>query len=170
MPFGTVIGRSSIVSVTVSIGKAGSYQNGYTGPVEERPLRIGSFFEWLAAAAGVAGLVWLLSVPVQRLIGPRVDAALVDVPTGLPPGIPHGSTNVPAIVLLDGREIRGGDLQSRITSFLPDRTAQGPVLVSTGEFGERRTRTYVVDGTRFFVVFERLERGGPIRVSGVYLP
>ena len=47
--------------------------------MEERRLRIGSFFEWLAAAAGVAGLIWLLSVPVQRLIGPRVDAALVEL-------------------------------------------------------------------------------------------
>ena len=138
--------------------------------MEERRLRIGSFFEWLAAAAGVAGLIWLLSVPVQRLIGPRVDAALVDVPIGLPPGIPPGSTNVPAIMLLDGREIRSGDLQSRVNAFLPDRAAEGPAIVSTGEFGERRTRTYSVDGARFFVVFERLERGGPMRVSGVYLP
>lgn len=170
VPFGTVIRWPSIVSVTVSIGKAGSYQNGYTWPVEERPLRIGSLFEWLAAAAGVGALIWLLSVPVQRVIGPRVDAALVDVPTSLPPGVSAGATNVPGIMLLDGREIRTGDLQSRVTSLLPDSAAQGPTLVSTGEFGERRTRTYVVDGTKFFVVFERLERGGPMRVVGVYLP
>ena len=138
--------------------------------MEERPLRVGSFFEWLAAAAGVGALIWLLSVPVQRLIGPRVDAALVDVPTTLPPGVPAGAMNVPGIMLLDGREIRTGDLQSRVTSMLPENAAQGPTLASAGEFGERRTRTYVVDGTRFFVVCERLERGGPMRVSGVFLP
>ena len=137
--------------------------------MEERPLRVGSFFEWLAAVAGVGALIWLLSVPAQRLIGPRVDAALVDVPTALPPGVPAGAMNVPGIMLLDGREIRTGDLQSRVTSMLPESAARGPTLASAGEFGERRTRTYVVDGTRFFVVCERLERGGPMRVTGVFL-
>jgi hypothetical protein len=156
--------------VTVSIGKSRSYQNGYTWPVEERPLRVGSFFEWLAAAAGVAALIWVLSVPVQRVIGPRVDAALVDVPTSLPPGVPAGAMNVPGIMLLDGRQIRTGDLQSRVTSILPESAARGPTVISTGEFGERRTRTYIVDGTKFLVVCERLERGGPMRVTGVFLP
>ena len=138
--------------------------------MEERPLRVGSFFEWLAAAAGVAALVWLLSVPLQRVLGPRVDAALVDVPASLPPGVPARATNVPGIMLLDGRQIRAGDPQSRVTSLLPESAARGPAVISKGEFGERRTRAYVVDGTRFFLVFERLERGGPMRVVGVYLP
>src|SRR5262245_26655334 len=117
VPLGTAICRPSIVRVTVSIGKTRSYQNGYTWPVEERPLRVGSFFEWIAAAAGVAALIWLLSVPFQRVIGPRVDAALVDVPTSLPPGVPPGAMNVPGIMLLDGRQIRAGDLQTRVTSL-----------------------------------------------------
>ena len=42
--------------------------------------------------------------------------------------------------------------------------------MSRGEFGERHTRAYLVDGTRFYVVCERLQREGPIRVAGVYLP
>jgi hypothetical protein len=138
--------------------------------VEERRLRIGSFFEWLVAAVGVIALVWLLSVPVQRALGPRVDAALVDVPPGLPPGIPAGATSVPALVLLDGREVRNGVLLSRFSSIVPERFADGPAHVSAGEFGERRTRAYLIDGTRFYVVFERLERGGPMRITGVYLP
>ena len=138
--------------------------------MEERRLRIGSFFEWLVAAVGVIALVWLLSVPVQRALGPRVDAALVDVPPGLPPGIPAGATSVPALVLLDGREVRNGVLLSRFSSIVPERFADGPAHVSAGEFGERRTRAYLIDGTRFYVVFERLERGGPMRITGVYLP
>lgn len=138
--------------------------------MEERRLRIASLFEWLAAAAGAAALVWLLSVPVQRLIGPRVDAALVDLPTAVPPGIPAGAASVPALMLLDGRQIRAGDLYSRVAPMLPDRDAAAPAVVSAGDFGERRVRGYVVDGIRFFVVAERLERGGPVRVSGVYLP
>jgi hypothetical protein len=118
----------------------------------------------------VIALVWLLSVPVQRALGPRVDAALVDVPPGLPPGIPAAATSVPALVLLDGREVRNGVLLSRFNAIVPERFADGPAHVSAGEFGERRTRAYLVDGTRFYVVFERLERGGPMRVTGVYLP
>jgi hypothetical protein len=138
--------------------------------VEERRLRIASFFEWLVAGVGVIALVWLLSVPVQRVLGPRVDAALVDVPSGLPPGIPAGATSVPALVLLDGREVRTGALLSRFNSIVPERFADGPAHVSAGESGERRTRAYLVDGTRFYVVFERPERGGPMRITGVYLP
>jgi hypothetical protein len=158
-----------MVSLTVSIFKARSYQNGYTWPVEARRLRIGSFFEWVAAAAGVIALIWLLSVPVQRILGPGVDAT-VDAPASLPPGVPAGATNVPVMMLVDGREIRTGDLQSRITNLLPDKLTDGPVHISAGEFGDRHTRAYLVDGTRFYVVCERLERGGPMRVVGVYLP
>lgn len=138
--------------------------------MEERRLRVVSFFEWLVAGVGVIALVWLLSVPVQRALGPRVDAALVDVPSGLPPGIPAGATSVPVLVLLDGREVRTGVLLSRFNSIVPERFADGPAHVSAGEFGERRTRAYLVDGTRFYVDFERLERGGPMRITGVYLP
>ena len=138
--------------------------------MEERPLRIASFFEWLAAGAAVIALIWLLSVPVQRVLGPRVDAALVDVPTSLPPGIPAGATSVPVLVLLDGREVRTGVLQSRLNAMVPERFADGPAHVSAGEFGERRTRAYLVEGTRFYVVFERIERSGPMRVTAVFLP
>lgn len=138
--------------------------------MDERRVRVGSFFEWLVAATGVVALIWVLSVPLQRLIGPRVDAALVDVPSGLPPGVPAGATNVPVMMLLDGREIRTGDLRTRLNALLPEKLADGPAHLSTGEFGERHTRAYLVDGTRFYVVCERLEKGGPVRVAGVYLP
>jgi hypothetical protein len=138
--------------------------------VEERRLRIASLFEWVAAAVGVAGVIWLLSVPVQRLIGPRVEAALVDTPTPLPAGIPPGTTSVPVMLLVDGREIRHGELHTRLTQVLPDRLLNGPVLRTPGDHGERQTRTYVVDGTKFYVVCERTEKGGPMRVTGIYLP
>ena len=138
-------------------------------PVEERRFRVGSFFEWIAAAAGVAMLVWLISVPVQRVMGPQVEAS-IDAPAPLPPGVPGGAANVPVMLLLDGREIRHGELHSRLMQILPDKMVEGPVLRSAGEFGERQTRAYVVNGMRFFVVCERSELGGPMRVAGLYLP
>ena len=138
--------------------------------MEERRFRVGSFFEWVAAALGVAGVLWMLSVPVQRVIGPRVEAALVDAPAALPPGVPAGAANVPVMLLLDGREIRVGELHTRLLQRLPDKLTSGPVQRTAGEHGERQTRTYVVNGTKFFVVCDRPEAGGPLRISGIYLP
>jgi len=138
--------------------------------VEERRLRVGSLFEWLAAAVGVLLLIWVISVPIQRALGPQVEAALIDPPNALPPGVPVNATSVPLILLLDGREIRQGDLMSHVDARLPASLAEGPPLISTGEFGERRTRAYAADNAGFYVVCERLEAGGPMRVSGIYVP
>lgn len=139
--------------------------------MEERRVRVGSLFEWLAAALGVMAVIWLLSVPVQRMLGPRVEAALVDVRPPVPAGVPASATSVPVMLLLDGRAVRQGDLHTRMVQVLPERLAQQhPVIRSAGDFGERQTRTYVVNGTRFYVVCERMESGGPMRVSGIYLP
>jgi hypothetical protein len=137
--------------------------------VEERRFRIGSFFEWIAAAGGVAVLVWLISVPVQRVIGPRVEAS-IDAPAPLPPGVPGNATNVPVVLMLDGREVRLGELHTRLVQMLPDKLVEGPIVRSNGEFGERHTRAYVVNGLKFYVVCERTEPGGPLRVAGIYLP
>ena len=138
--------------------------------MEERRLRVGSVFEWIVAAFAVVLLIWVISVPVQRALGPGVEAALVDAPVALPPGVPVGASPVPVILLLDGREVRQGDLMVHVDALLPGRLADGPPLMSTSQLGERRTRAYKVDGAYFFVVCERLEPGGPMRVSGIYVP
>ena len=138
--------------------------------MEERRVRIVALFEWIAAATAVALLVWLISVPIQRALGPGVEAALVEAPTHNPPGVPANASNVPVMLLGDGREIRHGELHTRLSTLLPERLADGPQQVSSGEFGERHTRAYVVDGIKFYVVCERTEPGGPVRVSGIYLP
>jgi hypothetical protein len=136
----------------------------------ERRFRVGSVVEWFAAAGGVLALVWLISVPVQRVIGPRVEASLIDAPTPHPPGVPIAATSVPVILMLDGRELRHGELHSRLTQLLPEKFLDGPVVRSNGEFGERHTRAFVVNGMKFYVVCERTEQDGPMRVSGIYLP
>jgi hypothetical protein len=137
--------------------------------VDERRFRIGSVFEWTAAALGVALLMWMLLVPVQRLLGPGVEAAKVDTHAALPPGVGPGATSVPVMLLLDGREIRQGDLHTRLLQVLPEKLVSAPILRSAGEYGERQTRTYLLTGTKFYVVCERSEPGGPMRVSGIYL-
>lgn len=137
--------------------------------MEERRLRVGSFLEWIAAAAGVAAVVWLISVPVQRLLGPRVEAS-IEAPPAMPPGVPGDAANVPVMLLLDGREIRHGELHTRLLQLLPERLVDGPIVRSNGEFGERHTRAYNVNGMKFYVVCERSEPGGPLRIAGIYLP
>jgi hypothetical protein len=138
--------------------------------VEERRLRVGSLFEWLAAALALAVLVWLVYTPIQRVLGPRVEASLVDVPVARPPGVPAGATSMPVMLLLEGREIRVGLPHNRLVQILPDSLATAPILRSNAEFGERHTRTYMVDGRKFYVVCERREPGGALRVAGIYLP
>jgi hypothetical protein len=137
--------------------------------VEERRLRIApSLLEWLAAALAVIGLVWIISGPVQRALGRRVDASLVDQ-KGLPPGVPAGATVVPVMLLPDGRELRQGDPHTRLEEVLPTRLANPPE-VSQGPFGARYTRSYTLAGTKFFVVCERTELNGQMKVAGIYFP
>ena len=136
----------------------------------ERQFRIApSLLEWVAAALAVVGLVWIISGPVQRMLGPRVEALLVEQ-TDLPPGVPADATVVPVMLLPDGRELRQGDPHARLEEVLPTRLAASPPHLSEGQFGPRYTRTYALSGTTFFVVCEKTEPNGPMKVAGIYLP
>jgi hypothetical protein len=138
--------------------------------VEDRRIRGASLFEWLAAAFAVLGLLWVFSVPVQRMLGPRVEAAIGAPNQHTPSGVPAGATLVPVMLLLDGREIRQGDLHTRLEEILPARLAEGPAHLSDGQFGNRHTRAYALNGTKFYVVCERTEPNGQMKVAGIYLP
>lgn len=139
--------------------------------MEERRLRIGSLFEWLAAALVAALILWVVSGPVQRLLGPGVQAAIVevDLTKTTPAGVPAGALLVP-VLLMDGKEVRQGDLQSKLDAVLPTKFAEGQAVVTRAQYGDRITRAYVVHGARFFVVSERMELNGPLKVAGIYLP
>ena len=138
--------------------------------MEERRLRIApSLLEWATAALAVIGLIWIISGPVQRMLGPRIDASLVEQ-RDLPPGVPAGATVVPVMLLPDGRELRQGDPHARLEELLPTRFAAATPHVSEGHFGPRYTRSYAMNGTKFFVVCERSEPNGPVKVAGIYLP
>lgn len=134
--------------------------------------RIGALAEWLAAAAAVLAILWVVSVPIHRVIGPGVQAAVAEgeLSQNTPPGVPARATLVPVMLLLDGREVRQGDLHTRLETVLPTKLAEGPPVVSSAQFGTRQTRAYLVNGTRVYIVSERTEPNGPMRVAGIYLP
>lgn len=138
--------------------------------MNRRGVRLASLFEWLAAMGAVLALVWLAAVPVQRAIGPRVQAAIPELAPVLATGIPATALAVPVILLLDGREIRQGELQADVAARLHERDADGPVHTTTGAYGDRHVRTYRVDGIRFVLICEAQEAGGPMRVTALYLP
>ncbi len=140
--------------------------------MDARRSGISSLFEWAAAALCVLALIWMVSVPAQRLLGPNVQAANADAESGTatPRGIPAGATIVPVMLLLDGREIRQGNLHSKLDEILPAKYADGPAERSQAQFGERHTRRYVVNGVKFYVVCERSEPNGQMKVTGIYLP
>jgi hypothetical protein len=140
--------------------------------VDERWFRVGAIFEWVAAAVAVVLLLWAVSVPIQRTFGPGVQAAIaeVDLTKDTPPGVPLGATLVPVMLLLDGRELRQGDLHARLEAVLPAKLLEGPPVVSAGQFGDRHTRTYRINSTQVFVVCERAEPNGQMKVAGIYLP
>ncbi len=140
--------------------------------MEERHLRVGSLFEWMAAALCAVAVLWIISVPVQRVVGPGVQAAIAeaDVSNATPPGVPAGATIVPVMLMLDGGEIRQGDLRSKVDELLPPQMASGPAVISSSQFGERHTRAYVINDAKFYVVCERMEPNGQMKVSGIYLP
>jgi hypothetical protein len=133
---------------------------------------ISALFEWGAAALCVVALMWIVSVPVQRLFRPNLQAANTDaeIVNDAPRGIPAGATVVPVMLMLDGREIRQGDLHTKLDAILPAKYADGPVERSQAQFGERHTRRYIVNGVKFYVVCERSEPNGQMKVSGIYLP
>jgi hypothetical protein len=137
--------------------------------MDGRRIRLMACVEWMMAALAVVAIAALTSGPVQRMIGPRLGAALahtVDHPVGIPPR----AILVPVMLLLDGREIRRGDLHSRLEELLANDGAAGPLHVSRARSGDRHTRPYNVSGTRFYVVCERSEPNGQFKVAGIYLP
>jgi hypothetical protein len=124
--------------------------------------------DWLMAAAFLVGtvLVALLIVRELRSAGSAAPASAVS-PT--PAAIPADAAPVPAIALGEGVQIRVGDGAADALS----RLAPGVTLLSQvtdrGPLGAREVRSYQLAGTKFILVLEPFERGGTVRVAGIYL-
>lgn len=118
----------------------------------------------------LGAVAWILSGPLQMWVGPRQPVASAETTQDLPPGIPNGASSVALLVFLDGSELRVGQPQSALNALVDDSMADGAALISEGTFGDRQTRAYLRQGTRFHVVCERTEPGGLVKISAIYLP
>jgi hypothetical protein len=136
--------------------------------------RLGSVLEWLIAAAFLLATVAVATLIVREFrTAPRAAVSASEpTPASLPAGVPTRAISVPVLVLLDGKdgkEVRVGQSVDHVSRALGRSAEVGRQLADKGALGERLTRFYEHNGTRFVLVFEPFERNGPLRVAGIYL-
>jgi hypothetical protein len=136
--------------------------------------RLGSVLEWLIAAAFLLATVAVATLIVREFrTAPRAAASASEpASASLPAGVPTRAISVPVLVLLDGKEgkeVRVGQSVDHVSRALGRSAEVGRQLADKGALGERLTRFYEHNGTRFVLVFEPFERNGPLRVAGIYL-
>ncbi len=132
--------------------------------------RLGSVLEWIVAAVFLAASIVVATLIVRELrTAPRAAAVPERPVSALPAGVPTRAISVPVLLLLDGKEVRVGDPVERVARTLGRSAEVGTQLADRGALGERLTRFYEYNGTRFVLVFEPFERNGELRVAGIYL-
>jgi hypothetical protein len=135
-------------------------------------VRFGPTIEWLVAAVFLAATlaVGLLLVREFRATPAAVPAPALSEPTaGGPPSVPERAVSVPALLLMDGSQVRIGDSAEQVAKILGGAAEVGTPVKETGPLGPRTIHSYERQGTRFLLVFEPFERKGPPRVAGIYL-
>ena len=134
-------------------------------------VRLGSALEWLVAAAFLAATLAVAALIVRELkTAPNAATAAEASPSaGLPTAVPARAISVPVLLLLDGKEVRVGDSVDKVSRMLGRSSEVGRQLADRGAIGDRLTRFYDHNGTRFVLVFEPFERNGQLRVAGIYL-
>lgn len=134
-------------------------------------VRLGSALEWLIAAAFLLATVAVATLIVRELrTAPRAAGSLTTpAAVSLPAGIPSRAISVPVLLLLDGKEVRVGQTVDHVSRVLGRSAEVGRQLADRGALGERLTRFYEHNRTRFVLVFEPFERNGELRVAGIYL-
>lgn len=137
-----------------------------------RSRRLAPVFEWLVAAAFLAATVSVGTMIVKELrVSSRQQPARASImpPVNVPAAIPARAVSVPLLPLPDGKELRIGDTLAAVAALLGRAAESGRQEVDRGTFGERLTRFYEYAGSRFILVFERLEREGDVKIAAIYL-
>jgi len=134
--------------------------------------RFAPALEWLVAAGFLVATLAVVSLIVRELRTSPVPAApqiMAAMPASLPAAVPARAISVPVLLLLDGRQVKVGDTVEQVAALLGRAAETGTQVVDRGAVGERLTRFYEIQGTRFLLVFEPFERSGELRVAAIYL-
>lgn len=134
--------------------------------------RFGSAFEVMVAAGFLVAtfVVGSLIVRELRTVHPALPAPTAEKePARVPSRVPPQAISVPALLLLDGKEIHVGDAADQVAALLGPGAEVGAKTVEHGPIGDRVTRAYEHTGTRFILVFEPFEAKGHLRVAGIFI-
>jgi len=135
-------------------------------------VRFAPTVEWLVAAVFLAATlaVGLLLVREFRSPPAVVPAPSVAEPTaGTGLTVPERAVSVPALLLMDGAQVRIGDTAEHVRQVIGTSSQVGAPVTEPAPLGPRTIQTYERQGTRFVLVFEPFERKGEPRVAGIYL-
>lgn len=135
--------------------------------------RVGSAVEWVVAAAFLVATLAVASLVLRELraaasTGPDV-AVPAAVAMAMPAGVAEKAVSVPLLILTEDKEIRLGDSPARVATVLGREAETGVQQTDLGPSGERTTRFYDYQGTRFALVFEAGARETAPRVTAIYL-
>jgi len=141
--------------------------------MEATRARFGSAIEWALAAAFIVAAIAVGSMVLREMrTVDAVTSAIALEPQAaavVPAGVPARAVSVPVLLLPGKKEVRVGDGVSAIAARLGRDAEVGSQVVEQARFGERLTRFYEQQGTRFVLVFEPLEAGGEPKVAAIYL-
>jgi hypothetical protein len=142
--------------------------------VEAIRARFGSALEWLVAAAFIVAVVAVVSVVWRELrtVSATMPVIAQESPADSvkpPAGIPARAVSVPVLLLPGGQSVRVGEGVAAIAARLGREAEVGSQTAERARFGERLTRFYEHQGTRFVLVFEPFEDRGEPKVAAIYL-
>jgi hypothetical protein len=123
--------------------------------------------DWLMAAAFLVGTVLVALLIVRELRGAGASAPSSAIPAAA--AIPAEAVSVPALAMGEARELRVGDSAVGALERLGQKVTLLSKITERGPLGDREVRSYQLAGTRFILVLEPFERGGELRVAGIYL-
>jgi len=135
-------------------------------------VRLEPALEWLVAAVFLIATLGVASLIVRELRSAPAavtPTAAAPLPAALPAAVPERAISVPVLLLIDGGQVRVGDTVEQVARVLGRSAEVGRQVVDRGALGERLTRYYEHQGTRFLLVFEPFERKGILRVAAIYL-
>lgn len=142
--------------------------------MEATRVRLGAIVEWAVAAAFImlmlaAGSIVMREFRMVSAVMPVMAREAQAPAAAAPEGVPERAVSVPVLLFSGGTEVRVGETLSAINRFLDPTEEARPQSVERAPNGERVTRFYEHDGTRFVLVFEPFERNAEPRVAAIYL-